>query len=260
MNYFHKLILDYKYLKVIKLFAIFILYLTIAISQLKTIYAQEDIMANANNLFDQGKYIESVTIASKDSSIEAQIFCARTLAIYGHFLLKGEEAMNVFMEARKYAERAVEIDNNNDNAHVEAAHTMGRYSQFIGVVSALKEGYAEKISFHLDLAIKINSKNVSAQISKGSWHAEIVNKAGFMAKILYGATANQARDHYNNALNIDGDRIGVLFEVAYGLVLLDKKQDIFKAKGLLFKALETSPENHLDQLYLYKARELIKTL
>ena len=92
----------YKYLKFIKLFAIFIFYLIIiAISPLKIIYAQEDIMTNANNLFDQEKYIESVNMESNYSSIEAQIFCARTLATYGHFLLKGEEAMNVFMKARK---------------------------------------------------------------------------------------------------------------------------------------------------------------
>jgi len=41
---------------------------------------------------------------------------------------------------------------------------------------------------------------------------------------------------------------------------LDKKQDIFKAKNLLFKALEIKPENHLDQLYLNKVRELIEIL
>ena len=86
---------------------------------------------------------------------------------------------------------------------------MGRYSQLIGIVSALKEGYAEKISFHLDEAIKINPNNISAQISKGTWHAEIVDKAGFMANILYGATSDQARKHYESALSLDSDDIGL---------------------------------------------------
>ena len=95
------------------------------------------------------------------------------------------------------------MDIYNDDAHVEVAHAMGRYSQLIGVLSALKQGYAEKIEFHLDEAIKLNPSNVSAQIAKGTWNAEIVNKAGFMAKFLYGATSDLAREHYKKALNKD---------------------------------------------------------
>ena len=137
---------------------------------------------------------------------------------------------------------------------------MGRYSQLIGIVSALKEGYAEKISFHLDEAIKINANNVSAQISKGTWHAEIVDKAGFMANILYGATSDQAREHYENALNLDKENIGFLFEISYGLYLLDSKEDRVKAKILLSKVIEAEPKNHLDELYIEKAKNLIKEL
>ena len=44
------------------------------------------------------------------------------------------------------------MDIYNDDAHVEAAHAMGRYSQLIGILSALKQGYAEKIEFHFENA------------------------------------------------------------------------------------------------------------
>jgi tetratricopeptide (TPR) repeat protein len=222
--------------------------------------SSESDLEQANILFDKGEYLESVSLASKSQSIESYIFCARALAIYGHFLLKDEEAMNVFKQALEFAFLALEKDNFNDNAHVEAAHSLGRYSQYIGIVSALKEGYAEKISFHLDEAIKINPKNVSAHISKGTWHAEIVDKAGFMANILYGATSDQAREHYENALNLDGENIGVIFEVSYGLLLLDDNEDIVKAKNLLSRALKIEPKNHLDTLYIEKSKELIKIL
>ena len=124
----------------------------------------------------------------------------------------------------------------------------------------MKEGYAEKISFHLDEAIKINPNNISAQISKGTWHAEIVDKAGFMANILYGATSDQARKHYESALSLDSDDIGYLYEISYGLSLLDYKKDRVKAKELLSKVIETEPKNHLDRLYIEKAKNLIKEL
>jgi len=214
----------------------------------------------ANSLYNEGKFMEAVKVASKLNSIESKIFSARTLATYGHFLLKGDEAIEVFMEARMIAEEAVQMDKNNDEAHVEAAHSMGRYSQLIGVVTALKEGFAERIAFHLDTAITINPENVNAQLAKGSWNAEIVDKAGFMANILYGATSDQARDHYDNALNIKGNEIGVLYEVAYGLSLLGKKKDIAMAKELLILAMKIEPKNYLDSLYLNRIETLFNDL
>ena len=186
----------------------------------KPFFAQGDNLDQANDLFNEGKFLESVDLASKINTIDAKIFCARTLAIYGHFLLDGDAAIDMFMQARKYSEEAIDINPLNDAAHVEAAHSMGRYSQLIGVVTALKEGFAERIAYHLDEAIKINSENTNAQIAKGSWHAEIVDKAGFMANILYGATSKDARFHYQNAIKLNGDEIGVLYEVAYGYFLL----------------------------------------
>ena len=227
---------------------------------IKNVWANGSELKEANILFNKGEYLESVNLASKNISIESYIFQARTLAIYGHFFLEEEEAIKVFKQASEFAFLALDIDSLNDNAHLEAAHTMGRYSQLIGIVSALKEGYAEKISFHLEEALKINPDNVSAQISKGTWHAEIVDKAGFMANILYGATTEQARNHYEIALNLDGEKIGVLYEISYGLFLLDEKEDILKAKQLLTKAIKISPINHLDKLYIQKAKNLIKEL
>ena len=227
---------------------------------IKNVWANGSELKEANILFNKGEYLESVNLASKNISIESYIFQARTLAIYGHFFLEEEEAIKVFKQASEFAFLALDMDSLNDNAHLEAAHTMGRYSQLIGIVSALKEGYAEKISFHLDEALKINPDNVSAQISKGTWHAEIVDKAGFMANILYGATSEQARNHYEIALNLDGENIGVLYEISYGLFLLDEKEDILRAKQLLTKAIKLSPINHLDKLYIQKAKNLIKEL
>ena len=137
---------------------------------LKLAQSSDSNLKDANILYDKGKYLESVNLASEILSIESYIFRARTLAIYGHFLLDGEEAMQVFKKAKDFAFLALDIDNLDDNAHVEAAHTMGRYSQLIGIVRALKDGYAEKISFHLgspqslDCANRLLKMNIPIKI------------------------------------------------------------------------------------------------
>ena len=105
-----------------------------------------------------------------------------------------------------------------------------------------------------------NPKNVSAQIAKGTWNAEIVNKVGFMANFLYGAKPELAREHYKKALNLDSKNIGIIYEVANGLVLLDEIEDIAYAKNLLLSALDISAINHLEKMYLNKVQLLLEDL
>ena len=55
--------------------------------------------------------------------------------------------------------------------------------------------------------------------------------------------------YYNNALSLGSDRIGELYEISYGLVLLGKKEDRSFAKELLSKAQKIEPKENLDTLY-----------
>ena len=97
----------YKLLFSIKIisYIIFIFALFIKLS-----LSSDNTLKEANILFDKGEYLESVNLASENLSIESYIFRARTLAIYGHFLLDGEEALKVFKQAKELAFLALDID------------------------------------------------------------------------------------------------------------------------------------------------------
>jgi hypothetical protein len=106
---------SYVYLIEVNIMRVFKKYITkivqifiVLILSIKTVSSEENIMDESNILFDQGEYIEAVNLASKNLSIESFIFRANTLAIYGHFILEGEDALNVFKEARGYAEKALD--------------------------------------------------------------------------------------------------------------------------------------------------------
>ena len=69
---------------------------------------------------------------------------------------------------------------------------------------------------------------------------------------------NNSKKNFKRIL--DKENIGFLFEISYGLYLLDSKEDRVKAKILLSKVIEAEPKNHLDELYIEKAKNLIKEL
>ena len=81
-----------------------------------------------------------------------------------------------------------------------------------------------------------------------------------MANILYGAKSDNAREHYLNALNIENNQIGILYEIAYGFFLLDSKNDLIMSKELLSKAINIEPKNYLDILYIKKINILLNEL
>ena len=77
----------YKLLFSIKIISYIIFIFALCI---KLTLSSDNNLKEANILFDKGEYLESVNLASEDLSIESYIFRARTLAIYGQFLLDGE--------------------------------------------------------------------------------------------------------------------------------------------------------------------------
>ena len=172
--------------------------------------------------------------------------------------MEKDEAKEIFLEANKISQEIILSEPENDEAYVEAAHSIGRYSQNIGIMSALTQGLAERVSKNLNRAIEINNENILAHISKGTWHAEIVNKAGaFMAKALYKALPEHARNHYTKAkLLLKSNSQSILspiaayYEIAYGYSLLEEDEDIKEAKRLLHKALELDSNFHIDQIYI----------
>ena len=90
-----------------KLFKLVIFIVFIFFSLMHISISNERLLEEAESLFKTGSFLEAVSKISDVRNIEAKIFCARTLAIYGYFLMQGDEAIEIFLKARKYAEEAV---------------------------------------------------------------------------------------------------------------------------------------------------------
>ena len=155
-------------------------------------------------------------------SIEALVLQSRILSIYTHFHLKDRDAEEKFLKSYEIAKSAIQIDPDNDEAYVEAAHSLGRYGQKIGIMSAISKGIASRVKKYLDKALEINPNNILANLSKGIWHAEIINQAGkAIASTVYGANIDKALIHFEKVKkHKNSNEIGVLYELAYGYYLL----------------------------------------
>ena len=124
-------------------------------------------------------------------------------------------------------------------------------------MSAITEGIADRVKRYLDKALKIDNSHTLANLSKGLWHAEIINQAGkTLAKALYGANLKKARNHFSKAYNSGKKEISILYELSYGYYLLGEDEDLMLAKKYLKELSLIENKAHIEKTYKNKAIKL----
>tara|TARA_B100001123_G_scaffold194612_1_gene221809 strand:- start:2307 stop:3065 length:759 start_codon:yes stop_codon:yes gene_type:complete len=199
--------------------AVVYVFFTVIFFTLITSAAAETIQ-EARELAAAGNFKEASMVAAGIGNAEGFAFAAASLAVYGYEIADEAEMQPLFVKAIEYAKMAVELDPDSSEAYLQLAHTLGRYAQTLGTMTALSEGYAEQIRTAIDKAIVLDPKNYQAYLSLGAWHSEIIF-AGFMAWLLYGADEDESLDAYAKAIEIAPDDNNVHYQYAVGLLKLD---------------------------------------
>ncbi len=211
----------------------------------------------AKKEFLLGNYENAIDISSKLNDLDAKIFQVRAMSVYAHFFLKDEIAKNKFLEAYEIVKNISLEGTQNADVYLEAAHALGRYGQKIGIMTAITEGIADRVKRYLDKALEIDNSHTLANLSKGLWHAEIINQSGkTLARVLYGANQKKARNHFSKAYNSNMKEISILYELSYGYYLLGEDEDLMLAKKYLKELSLIDNKAHIEKLYKSKALKL----
>ena len=201
----------------------------------------------------EGRFAEAAELGAALKTSEGYAAAAQSLAINTHFFAKEEDKQALFQRAVELAEEAVRLDAANPEAHIQLAHTRGRYAQTIGFLQAVTGGYATKVRESVEEALRLDPNKAAGHLSLGTWHAEIVNAAGGMAGFLYGATEKKARSHFARTLELMPDAKVVCVEYAHGLLLMDEERNRDEARRLLQRAVEKPSKDAVDRLYHERA-------
>ena len=216
-----------------------------------------EVIDEAIALMADGEFLRAAKTADKLGTSEGFALAANALAIYGYEIAGEEEKEELFLRAIEYAEKAVELDPHNSEAYLQISHTLGRYAQIIGVAKALSGGFAEKTKVAMDQAISLDPENFRAHLSLGTWHAEIVAAAGFMANLLYGANEEDSMASYETALELEPKLNVVHFEYALGLMRLDNK-NMDLARVHLKIAVELPTKTAYEKIVQVKTSEVLE--
>lgn len=173
----------------------------------------------------------------------------RAVVAYTDYVCEDEDECTALLEqAYTYAES--QLGETDDlNAQFTTALCMGRYAQSISIVRALKEGLGNKVKHLLTETLKSNEQHAEAHIALGMYHAEIIDKVGGMiGGLTYGASADQAREHLTQGLQLAPNAIN-LIEAGNAYLLLDgEKKGMKQATSLYQQAADYTALDALQSL------------
>jgi tetratricopeptide (TPR) repeat protein len=174
----------------------------------------------------------------------------KALGIHATYLVDdADEKLKRFEHAARLAEAAIAALPDQANSHYRHAFALGRYSQGLSIVTALKQGIAGKVRASLDATLALAPKHAEAHTALALYHAEIIDKIGAMiGGLTYGAKAVEAEAHIQSALKLTPD--SPIAHIEHGNVLLllhgDKQEDA--AAEAYEKAAQARPHDAMEQL------------
>ena len=199
--------------------------------------------------YHHGDFQQAFELSEVLGPVGASVAC-KALGIHSTYLVDDEgEQLKRFEQAGKLAEAAMVALPNEANSHYRYAFAMGRYSQGISIVKAIKLGLASKVRKALEKTLELSPKHAEAQTGLALYHAEIINKIGAMiGGMTYGAKASEAEKLMTSALKLAPDSPIAHLEHGNMLMLLygDKKEDA--AADAIEKASKLKPKDAMEKL------------
>jgi len=209
--------------------------------------------------FHRGDFKAAFDAGEKLGPVGASV-AAKAIGIHATYLVKDEaERLRRFEQAAKLAEAATRSLPGEANSHYRLAFALGRYSQGLSIVKALKQGIAGKVRSALDATLELAPKHAEAHTAMAVYHAEIIDKIGAMiGGLTYGAKAGEAEKHIKAALKLTPD--SPIAHIEHGNVLMllhgDKQEDAAAAE--YERAAGLKPRDAMEALDAAYAREQLE--
>ncbi len=212
-------------------------------------FPEEPELLDAWRCFHRGDF-QQATERADVFGLAGHAVANKATGIYATYLEEDPgRQVKCFKSAIKRAEQAILAYPDDANAHYFHAFNLGRYSQSISVIKALKQGVGGKIFKSLQRVLQLQPEHAEAHTALAMYHAEIIDKVGkLIGGITYGASEARALEHFETALEITPQSPIANIEFGNGLYLLYGDSRLDDVSDLYVKASELKPRDAMEKL------------
>ena len=212
-------------------------------------FPEQKELQEAWRCFHRGDFQQAVEIADA-FGLAGHAVANKATGIYATYLEdNSRRQVACFNSAIERAEQAIDAFPNDPNSHYFHAFNLGRYSQSISVIKALKQGVGGKIFSSLNRALELEPEHAEAHTAMGMYHAEIIDKVGkLIGGMTYSASEKESMKHFEHSLAITPRAPIAQIEYGNGLYLLFGDDRIDEVSDLYVKASETTALDAMERL------------
>ncbi len=204
--------------------------------------------------YHRGDFQQAVILAD-ECGLAGHAVANKACGMYAHHLEDQEQRqIECYESAIARAEAAIPEYPDQANSHHFYAFNLGRYSQTISIINALKQGVGGKIMKALSRALEIQPEHPDAHTALGLYHAEIIDKVGkLLGGMTYGASENKAIEHFKIAIDLAPQSPIAHIEYGNGLYLLYGDRRVDEVSDLYERATELTPRDAVEKLDIESA-------
>lgn len=171
-----------------------------------------------------GQYEDVIEIGTTLETSEGYTLAAS--AIVAKIMTHGsDDIKDDAKEARDYAEKAIELDPANTEAHLQYAVAYGMVARSTGNFSAVLKKLPQKSKAAIDAAQAMQPDDPRSDALVGSWHLNVVRKAGAgSAEKMFNATAAAGMAAFERAHTKAPTDIIITANYAMSLLALDAQE------------------------------------
>ena len=207
--------------------------------------------------YDQARWAEVIELGEKANTAASLTMAARaaSASLLVHAAGLGPPKKRA-EHAVRLAQRALALDPQLVEAHLQYATALGLYSRLIGHVSAARQGIAAKTRNAAERAISLAPDAPWGYAYLGIWHLEVINVAGGIGARFVGANLNEGLGLMDRAVAMSPPDPLVFYQIALALAVNDPKKHRARIDRLLNLAVSSAPKDAFESYMIEQARQL----
>jgi len=205
--------------------------------------ARADNFDAAYAAYASGDYDDAVALATKDDVAADFALAARAMNALSYFDDGRKTARRTADDAIDLAEKAIALDPDLPEAHLQAAIGLALKGARMSPFRAFFSGLAAKARERIDAALALDPENPWALSTSAAWRVEVARRGGGS---LYGADPEVGYDEFMRARALAPENLAIAYECALRLIADGREEWRADALAALEAALAAAPETKFE--------------
>ena len=204
--------------------------------------------------YQLGDYRRALALALVDETEDSLAFAARAILAEGIGAEPADMDKERLATAAQYAERALELNSNHDEARLQLAIVLSLRARAKAARPAYRARLGQRARTLGEAVAQETPGNAYAHGFLAVWHVEVIRRGGRLGALFLGASMSEAKAHYSIAADLFPSDAALHWQWARALAAANPKKYAAEIEAALDRVEAAMPGDQLSQVLKSRAQ------